>query len=440
MGQPSKDYTGGCPESYRDCRNQCHKRIKYKILKLHLTPPAIQIIKSNIEITGSKSESNRSLLLQAIYPNLTISNLSNSDDSEVMGKGLKINKGIVDIHHAGTAMRFLTSYFASSEGKEVTLTGSKRMTERPIMVLVEALKSLGADISYMQEEGYPPLKIRGKKLIKSRVSLPADISSQYISSLLLIAPSLENGLELELVGKITSAPYIKMTLGLLSQIGVSSSFDGNIIKVLPKSSVGNTNLIVESDWSSASYFYSIVALAEIGTEISLSAYKQDSLQGDSVLAEIYTDFGVTTTFSKNKIQLKKESDYQNKTLSWDLANAPDIAQTIAVTCFGLGLECHLTGLHTLKIKETDRLEALKTELSKLGAPIAVTDKALTLEPSDKIIEGVAIDTYNDHRMAMAFAPLALKADIKINDAEVVSKSYPDFWTHMKILGIGVTNS
>lgn len=409
-------------------------------MKLHLTPPAIQIIKSNIEITGSKSESNRSLLLQAIYPNLTISNLSNSDDSEVMGKGLKISNGIVDIHHAGTAMRFLTSYFASSEGKDVTLTGSQRMTERPIKVLVEALKSLGADISYVQEEGYPPLKIRGKKLIKSKVSLPADISSQYISSLLLIAPSLENGLELELVGKITSVPYIKMTLGLLSQIGVSSSFEGNTIKVLPKSSVENTNLVVESDWSSASYFYSIVALAEIGTEISLSAYKQDSLQGDSVLAEIYTDFGVTTTFSKNSIRLKKISEFKNTTLSWDLANAPDIAQTIAVTCFGLGLGCHLTGLHTLKIKETDRLEALKIELSKLGAPIAVTDKTLSLKPSDKLIEGVAIDTYNDHRMAMAFAPIAIKTTLIINDSEVVSKSYPDFWTDVEKLGIGVKNS
>ncbi len=409
-------------------------------MKLHLTPPAIQIIKSNIEITGSKSESNRSLLLQAIFPNLTISNLSNSDDSEVMGKGLKINKGIVDIHHAGTAMRFLTSYFASNEGKEVTLTGSQRMTERPIKVLVEALKSLGADISYLREEGYPPLKIRGKKLVKNKVSLPADISSQYISSLLLIAPSLENGLELELVGKITSVPYIKMTLGLLAQIGVSSTFEGNIIKVWPKSSVENTNLVVESDWSSASYFYSVAALAEIGTEITLSAYKQDSLQGDSVLAEIYTDFGVTTSFTKNSIKLKKESDYNNTTLGWDLSNAPDIAQTIAVTCFGLGLGCHLTGLHTLKIKETDRLEALKAELSKLGAPIAVTDKTLTLLPSEEIREGVAIDTYNDHRMAMALAPLALKVNLKINNAEVVSKSYPDFWNHMEKLGIGVTNS
>lgn len=409
-------------------------------MKLQLTPPAEKRIQAKIEITGSKSESNRCLLLSALYPNITITNVSNSDDSEVMEKGLKLDNGTVDIHHAGTAMRFLTSYFASQEGKEVILTGSQRMTERPIKVLVEALKSLGADITYGQQEGYPPLKITGKKLIKSKVSLPADISSQYISSLLLIAPTLENGLELELVGKITSVPYIKMTLGLLSQIGVQSSFEGNTIKVQPKVVVGETNLVVESDWSSASYFYSIVALAEMGTEITLSAYKKDSLQGDSVLAEIYKDFGVSTTFSENSIHLKKETNCREVTIHSDLANAPDIAQTIAVTCFGLGIGCHLTGLHTLKIKETDRLEALKTELSKLGATISVSDKTLTLESSEIIRKNVSIDTYNDHRMAMAFAPLALKTTIYINDAEVVSKSYPDFWSDMEQLGIGVQNS
>jgi len=261
-------------------------------LKLLLAAPSNTLLKSNIQITGSKSESNRSLLLKALYPQVSISNLSNSDDSEVMQKGLQISHGVVDIHHAGTAMRFLTSYFASQEGKEVTLTGSQRMTERPIKVLVEALKSLGAVIKYEKNEGYPPILIKGKKLIKSSVSLPADISSQYISSLLLIAPSLENGLELNLVGKITSVPYIKMTLALLNEIGVETSFEENTIKVASKACVEPTSLVVESDWSSASYFYSIVALAEIGTEITLSAYKKSSLQGDSVLAEIYKLFGV----------------------------------------------------------------------------------------------------------------------------------------------------
>ena len=410
-------------------------------MKLKLSAPDSTLLNSSIQITGSKSESNRSLLLQALYPNISIDNLSNSDDAEVMQKGLQISKGLVDIHHAGTAMRFLTSYFASQEGKEVTLTGSKRMTERPIKVLVEALSNLGADITYEQNEGYPPLLIKGKKLTKTKVSLPANISSQYISSLLLTAPSLENGLELELIGEITSVPYIKMTLALLEQIGVVSSFDGNHIKVNPKTSVNITNLVVESDWSSASYFYSIVALCEVGTQITLSAYKKNSLQGDSVLAKIYFDFGVETSFVDNSVTLKKVAkgnSHDNFERTYDLRNAPDIAQTIAVTCFGLGINCHLTGLHTLKIKETDRLEALHTELSKLGAPISVTDETLTLAASSVMKSDVAIDTYNDHRMAMAFGPLAIKTSLIINDAEVVSKSYPDFWRDLKFLKFQVT--
>lgn len=394
-----------------------------------------------IKITGSKSESNRLLLLQALYPNIEISNISNSDDAQVMQQGLKISEGEVDIHHAGTAMRFLTAYFSSQEGKEVVLTGSKRMTERPIQVLVEALQSIGADISYVKNEGYPPIKIKGKTLEKHKVSLPADISSQYISALLLTAPSLENGLELELIGKITSVPYIKMTLALLSQAGIENSFEGNTIVVNSKKMVPKMKMVVESDWSSASYFYSIVALCEVGTEITLSSYKKDSLQGDSVLAHIYLQFGVETLFDGHEICLKKNKvTAMDSSVTLDLVNAPDIAQTIAVTCFGLGMACHLEGLHTLKIKETDRLEALQTELSKLGASITVTDTSLTLKASHEIQKDVSIDTYNDHRMAMAFAPLALKQNLFINDAEVVSKSYPDFWNDLKKLQFGIKES
>lgn len=403
-------------------------------MKLQLTYPQRKKINKAIQITGSKSETNRSLLLQALFPNIKIENLSNSDDGEVMQKGLKKSTGEVDIHHAGTAMRFLTAYFASQEGKEVILTGSKRMKERPIKVLVEALRELGAEIKYENREGYPPIKITGRKLEKSKVSLPANISSQYISALLLIASSLENGLELELIGKITSVPYIKMTLSLLSQIGVNASFEGNTIKVNPKNDVENVTLIVESDWSSASYFFSIVGLCEVGTEIQLSSYKKNSLQGDSVLAEIYKDFGVETSFSHNQIAIAKTAECKLSTVNYDLSNAPDIAQTIAVTCLGLGIGCHLTGLHTLPIKETDRLAALKTELSKLGGKVAIDTESLTLEPCDKIISGIEIDTYNDHRMGMAFGPLAIKTDLFINDSGVVSKSYPDFWKDLKILG------
>ncbi|MGB3143022.1 MAG: 3-phosphoshikimate 1-carboxyvinyltransferase [Maribacter sp.] len=407
-------------------------------MKIHLTGPTNTLLEAPIKITGSKSESNRSLLLSALYPNISIENISNSDDAKVMQKGLTISNGTVDIHHAGTAMRFLTGYFASQEGKEVTLTGSKRMTERPIEILVDALRSLGAEIDYVQDQGYPPLKIKGKRLVKDKVSLPANVSSQYISSLLLIAPQLQNGLELELIGKITSVPYIKMTLGLLEEIGVKSSFEGNSIKVNPAASVPDTTLVVESDWSSASYFYSIVALAEVGTKISLSSYKHNSLQGDSVLGEIYKSFGVDTEFGEHEITLIKTDRKLSIENNFDLANAPDIAQTIAVACFGLGVGCHLTGLHTLKIKETDRLVALDTELSKFGAPISVTDKTLTLLPSEHINPEVTVDTYNDHRMAMAFAPLAMKTSLFVNDAEVVSKSYPDFWNDLEQLHFKVT--
>ncbi len=334
-------------------------------------------------------------------------------------------------------MRFLTAYFASQEGKEVVLTGSQRMTERPIKVLVEALRALGAEITYEKQEGYPPLRIKGKMLKINKVSLPANISSQYISALLLIAPNLPNGLELRLEGKITSVPYIKMTLGLLDEIGVKNSFVDQTIRILPKTSVANTCLVVESDWSSASYFYSAIALADPGSEVRLSSYKKTSLQGDSVLAAIYESLGVHTVFDRHEIRLTKMRTKPVDHLELDLSNAPDIAQTIVVSCFGLGIGCHLTGLHTLKIKETDRLEALFTEGSKMGAKISVTDKSLTLAPSGGILKDIAIDTYNDHRMAMAFAPLALKTSLYINNAEVVSKSYPDFWNDLKQLGVGI---
>ncbi|MEM7483721.1 MAG: 3-phosphoshikimate 1-carboxyvinyltransferase [Bacteroidota bacterium] len=406
-------------------------------MKLRLSYPSKKVIKADIQITGSKSETNRSLLLQALFPNITIENLSNSDDGAVMAKGLEKVSGEVDIHHAGTAMRFLTAYFASQEGKEVILTGSERMQERPISVLVDALNDLDAEITYVTKEGYPPLRIKGKKLIKNKVSLPANVSSQYISALLLVAPSLENGLELELIGKITSVPYIKMTLALLNEIGVITSFEGNQIKVGPKDEVEQTNLVVESDWSSASYFYSIAALSEVGTEIKLSSYKKDSLQGDSVLAEIYKDFGVETSFSQNEIRISKIAECQLQKVDYNLSNAPDIAQTISVTCFGLGMSCHLTGLHTLPIKETDRLAALKTELSKFGAKVETDSESLTLFPSENIASGVAVDTYHDHRMAMAFGPLGLKTTMVVNDAMVVSKSYPDFWKDLKKLGLEI---
>ena len=378
-----------------------------------------------INVSGSKSESNRLLILKSLFPNLQLKNLSNSDDSKYLKKALEENKSTVDISHAGTAMRFLTAYFAAKEGKEVILTGSERMQNRPIRILVDALRSLGAEISYLKKEGYPPLKIEGKKIRKKRVSIHGNVSSQYISALLLMAPGLENGLEIELLGKITSVPYINMTLALLRDLGIKCHWEDQVIRVAHKKSIPDASVTVESDWSSASYFYSLAALSQ-QAKITLKAYKKSSLQGDSSLVEIYKHFGVDTIFGDHSITLVK-NEIELKPLTLDLANCPDLAQTVAVSCFGLGMACDLSGLHTLKIKETDRLVALQNELEKLGAKVRITDNSLHLEESGVINENVSIDTYDDHRMAMAFAPLCLRVPIIINNAEVVTKSYTDFW-------------
>jgi len=397
---------------------------------------------SKLQITGSKSETNRLLLLQALYPNLVLENTSNSDDSEVMSKALENSQlatrysQLIDVHHAGSAIRFLTAYFAIQDGIEVVLTGSNRMKDRPIKIIVEALNQLGAEITYLENEGFPPIRIKGKKITRNKISLSANVSSQYISALLLIAPKLENGLELTLKEEITSIPYIKMTLSLLNEIGVKTTFVGNKIKVCYAELVSASILTVESDWTSASYWYSIVALSEIGTKIILSSYKVNSLQGDIALVKIYQDFGVNTIFNNdNSITISKERIHsQLATHNWQLNEYPDIAQTIAVTCFGLGMGCDLFGLNTLKIKETDRLVALKNELTKLGATITVTNESLHLKQSIYINQNISIKTYQDHRMAMAFAPLALKTPIIIENAEVISKSYPTFWKDLKNYG------
>ena len=392
-------------------------------------------IVKKITISGSKSESNRLLILQKLFPEISIENISDSDDSVHLKHALSTKETLIDIGHAGTAMRFLIGYFASKQNSEVVLTGSERMQQRPIGVLVEALKDLGAEISHEAKEGYPPVRIKGKAITKDNVQINGNVSSQYISSLILMGTHLEKGLTIELIGKITSIPYIEMTLSLLNQLGIETHFEGNTIKVLPAKQLQKQTVVVESDWSSASYFYSVAAFSEVGSAIQLSAYKKESLQGDSCLAEIYTHFGVETIFDQNTIILKKVREPNMGLLTLDLKNAPDIAQTIAVTCFGLGIACHLTGLHTLKIKETDRLEALEVELKKLGAVIAITNESLSLSISEVMNTNVAIKTYNDHRMAMAFAPLAFKVPIAILNAEVVSKSYQKFWTDMQQIGI-----
>ncbi|MGY5351940.1 3-phosphoshikimate 1-carboxyvinyltransferase [Wenyingzhuangia sp. IMCC45533] len=404
-----------------------HADIGTKFLKQYNGP-----VNDSFEITGSKSESNRLLILQALYPSIKISNLSNSDDTNLMLNALKSSEKEINIGHAGTTMRFLTSYFAVKPNSEIILTGSQRMQERPIKILVDALRALGANIEYVKNDGFPPLKITGTTLKDNKVKIDGSVSSQYISSLLLIAPTLPEGLTIEFEGKITSIPYIQMTLSLLNDLGVETYFEGQFIKVQATKDIKNTDFTVESDWSSASYSYSFVALSSRG-KLDISSYKQTSLQGDSVLQDIYMEFGVNTTFNKHTITLEKIQNFElPKRVEFDLVKAPDIAQTIAVTAFGLGVECHMTGLHTLKIKETDRIIALYNELTKLGATIEYTDETLTVKAfCGKINNDIHIATYNDHRMAMAFAPLLLKVNINIDDAGVVSKSYPSYWENFE---------
>ncbi len=387
-------------------------------------------VKGSIQITGSKSETNRLLILQRVYQNLTIKNSSNSDDSKLMQKALASTLEEINIGHAGTAMRFLTAYFSVKENSEVILTGSHRMKNRPIKILVDALVTLGADIQYLEKEGFPPLKIHGKNVVNDFVEINGNVSSQYVSALLLIAPTLKNGLQLKFKGEVTSVPYIKMTLQLLAELEVEYVWENNIILVQPKQKIQDKTITVESDWSSASYYYSLVALSP-NSEIKLTSYNKNSLQGDSVLATIYENLGVETRFEENSLVLKNNNTLTIKPLNINLISAPDIAQTIAVTCFGLGIECFLTGLHTLKIKETDRLVALKTEIEKLGGEVQITSETLYLKSSNKIKENISISTYDDHRMAMAFVPLAAKVPIQIGNANVVSKSYPTFWEDFK---------
>lgn len=408
-----------------------HVQLETKATTTKLAP-------TKLFITGSKSETNRLLILQALFPELTIENESNSDDSDVMTKAiLQVRNNpnslqVLDIHHAGTAMRFLTAYFASQIGTEVILTGSSRMKERPVKILVNALRKVGAKIEYLENEGFPPLKIIGTNFEKNTIFMPANISSQYISALLLIAPKLQNGLILTLEGEITSLPYIEMTLSLLNELGVDTKFDGNKIIINWLQQIKTKKITVESDWSSASYWYSVVALSNIGTKIVLCSYKKNSRQGDAILSEIYENFGVHTTFNSDEnITISKIKSIEIQSFSYDLIKAPDIAQTIVVTCFGLKISCHLTGLHTLKIKETDRLLAIQNEITKLGGCLTTNENSLFLEKGTKINANCAIATYQDHRMAMAFAPLALLVPIKIENANVVSKSYPNFWNDFK---------
>lgn len=395
-----------------------------------------------VAITGSKSISNRLLILGKLFGDLKIENLSNSQDTQLLEKALAEDSEVVDIHHAGTAMRFLTSLFAIKEGKKTILTGSARMKQRPIKPLVDALRELGAEINYLENEGFPPLEIHGKRIEKNFVKIPANISSQFITSLLLIGASLENGLEIELQGEITSRSYIKMTLKILKDIGIESRFERNSIKILSsESSLYNKQLdkhfhsskikhyTVESDWSSASYFYSLAAIGK--KRIHLKSFYAFSLQGDSALKEIYLKFFGVNTISdsaENQIALIPDTHFQYpEKFILDMNDCPDIAQTVCVTCVALKLPFEISGLGTLKVKETDRLVALQNELEKIGCKTEITDDSIKSLEFFEPKNAISIATYNDHRMAMSFAPFALVKELDIQNEDVVEKSYPDFW-------------
>ena len=396
------------------------------------------IPQASIFLSGSKSESNRLLILQALYPDIEIENIASCDDTTILQKALASQEDMLDIHHAGTAMRFLTAYLAATTQKEITLTGSPSMLQRPIGPLVAALRDMGAAITYTGKQGYPPLKIAPATL-SGNVTIDAGMSSQYISALALIGPYLKKGLTLTLAGNITSKPYIDMTLSLLSSIGAKSIFKGQDIRILPLTKSNKVKIAVEGDWSSASYFYSLVALSKKRC-VHLSSFKTNSLQADATLASLYETLGVTTTaIDSQTIALSKNDAPLPAGFKADLTPSPDLAQTIAVTCFGLGIACHLTGLHTLKIKETDRLVALQNELTKLGAVVHITQDTLLLE-SHEIAFGnrtqdIEIATYDDHRMAMAFGVLAELFSVTIQDPMVVTKSYPAFYSDLKKMGI-----
>ena len=395
-------------------------------------------LRASVQLPASKSISNRALILNALsYSPYDIQNLSDCDDTEVMVKALNSDSRDFDIKAAGTAMRFLTAFLSKIVG-EWTITGTERMKNRPIKLLVDALNSLGARIEYIEKEGYPPLRIFGSALQGGEISLAGGVSSQYISALLMIAPLMEKGLTLHLEGNIISRPYINLTLQLMEQFGVKAIWNGQTIKILPQE-YKPIRFTVESDWSAASYWYSIMALSK-NAEIELLGLFKNSLQGDAAGAKLFAQLGVGTTFTDRGVVLKYNGNAVKK-LIYNFVNEPDLAQTFVVTCVLLNIPFRFTGLQSLKIKETDRIEALKTELRKLGYLLTDSNDSI-LEWNGERCEPEAdpiIATYEDHRMAMAFAPaaLVLPKGLKVADPEVVTKSYPASWEDLRKAGFAL---
>jgi 3-phosphoshikimate 1-carboxyvinyltransferase len=396
-------------------------------------------ISGSINLPSSKSISNRILIINALTNNpLPVHNLSDSDDTMVMLEAFRTGKNKIDIGHAGTAMRFLTAYLATKEGNW-ELTGSDRMKERPIGILVDALNELGADIRYGEKTGFPPLLINGKKLSGKAIELDGSISSQYISALLMIAPTLGGGMTLRLKNEITSGAYIELTLRLMEYFGIRSTRVGNDI-IVPEQAYQPKEYTVEADWSGGSYWYQILALADHG-EIFLENLRLDSLQGDAHIAGWFDQFGISSVQNEAGLDLSKPHASYPEKLILDFTQNPDIAQTMACLCIGKKIPFHFTGLKTLKIKETDRIAALQNELGKFGAYLTEPEHgelAWDGITGPGKMETPVINTYHDHRMALSFAPLALTGNtLLIEDPAVVSKSYPDFWNDLKIVGFSI---
>ncbi len=395
-------------------------------------------IEGRILVPSSKSISNRVQIINALsYSFESIKNLSTCDDSKVMQEVLFSNTNTFDVGHAGTSMRFLTAYLSKILG-EWTLTGSDRMKKRPISALVDALNSLGAQITYLEKEGYPPLKILGSNITGKEVELDASTSSQYISALLLIAPTLADGLRIKLKGQIVSRSYIELTLNIMAEFGIESEFKNNEI-YLAKQNYKVIPYTVESDWSGASYWYAIMAFSPKG-KLFLDGLKKNSYQGDSHLVELFEKLGVKTNFSKKGIYIEPNNETCKK-LIFDFIDMPDLAQTFAVVSALKNIPFHFKGLETLKIKETNRISALINELGKLGYVLYEPNEGeLAWDGQMKeVSENITIETYHDHRMAMAFAPIAmLRSEIEISDPMVVNKSYPNFWEQLKEMGFTIS--
>lgn len=409
-------------------------------LKLH---KPINSVSGTINLPGSKSISNRILIIKALSGlDFLIQNLSDSDDAKHLKEaiGNYSTYSIINVGHAGTDMRFLTAFLSIKNG-DYELTGSERLQQRPIKDLVDVLKTLGADIYYKNSKGFPPLQINGKQLQGGAVEISGKISSQFITALLLVAPYFTKGLELTIKDELVSKPYVHMTIELMKEFGASVIWKDNkiIVEPLPYT-YHKKEFIVESDWSAASYYYSMVALSKIGTQLSIKGLFENSLQADDVCSNIYKNFGVKTTFNDNEIVISKNSKANTSLLELDFIECPDITQTIVCSCIGLNVPFKFTGLQTLKVKETDRITALQNELQKIGCAIEITDTSIQWTATkSEAIDNLSVATYNDHRMAMSFAPLCLLVDnVIVENAEVVSKSYPMFWEHLKSIGINQT--